>query len=339
MPDNTTINTMTGGDTIATDDIAGVKHQRVKISQGADGSATDVSSAAPLNVTLANTGANATAVKVDGSAATQPVSISGNQAVNIAQMNGVTTTMGNGASGTGVQRVTIASDSTGQVALAAGSATIGALTANQSVNNAQISGNTMAVNNGASTSGTQRVTIANDSTGVLATVSTVTTLTGGGVAHDSADSGNPIKMGGRAETATSTATMVADGDRSDFITDVDGTQIVRINFPLGDLLAERTTNTDGASTGSSTFGATASTKNVVTAISLYNSSATPGYIDFRDGTAGSVLWTMGLPAGGGAVLSDASGLFRTSANTALAYDVSAALSTVYISVSGFKSKV
>lgn len=44
---------------------------------------------------------------------------------NIAQMNGVATTMGNGASGTGVQRVTLASDSTGQVALAAGTATIG----------------------------------------------------------------------------------------------------------------------------------------------------------------------------------------------------------------------
>lgn len=34
-------------------------------------------------------------------------------AVNIAQVNGVTTTMGNGVAGTGVQRVTIASDSTG----------------------------------------------------------------------------------------------------------------------------------------------------------------------------------------------------------------------------------
>jgi len=58
MADNTTLNTGSGGDVIATDDIGGVKYQRVKISQGADGSATDVSSAAPLNVTLANTGAN-----------------------------------------------------------------------------------------------------------------------------------------------------------------------------------------------------------------------------------------------------------------------------------------
>jgi hypothetical protein len=51
---------------------------------------------------------------------TQAVSIASlpalpaNQSVNVAQMNGVAVTMGNGASGTGVQRVTLASDSTGQ---------------------------------------------------------------------------------------------------------------------------------------------------------------------------------------------------------------------------------
>lgn len=102
------------------------------------------------------------ALKVDGSGATQPVSgtvtanigtsgslaleTGGNLATlagavssakvqaNTAQINGVAPSMGNGASGTGVQRVTIASDSTGQVALAAGAATIGSLAANQSVN-------------------------------------------------------------------------------------------------------------------------------------------------------------------------------------------------------------
>lgn len=50
MADNTELNVASGGDTIATDDIAGVKHQRVKIQHGADGSATDVSSASPLPV-------------------------------------------------------------------------------------------------------------------------------------------------------------------------------------------------------------------------------------------------------------------------------------------------
>jgi hypothetical protein len=42
MADNTTLNTGTGGDVIASDDIAGVKHQRVKVEWGADGTATEV---------------------------------------------------------------------------------------------------------------------------------------------------------------------------------------------------------------------------------------------------------------------------------------------------------
>jgi hypothetical protein len=41
MADNTVINPGVGGDTMASDDIGGVKHQRVKISIGGDGSATD----------------------------------------------------------------------------------------------------------------------------------------------------------------------------------------------------------------------------------------------------------------------------------------------------------
>lgn len=130
-------------------------------------------------------------------------SLAANQSVNVAQINGVTTTMGNGISGTGVQRVTIASDSTGQVTLAAGSNTIGALTANQSVNVAQINGVTPLMGNGASGTGAQRVTIANDSTGVLATVSTVTTLSQFG--------GNAINLGnGTVGTGTLRVALASD---------------------------------------------------------------------------------------------------------------------------------
>ena len=94
MADNTVLNSGTGGDTIASDDVAGVKYQRVKISVGADGAASDNSTTAPLavkisdgtdvalvdasgnlQVSLSGTAANGTAVKVDGSAVTQPVSI------------------------------------------------------------------------------------------------------------------------------------------------------------------------------------------------------------------------------------------------------------------------
>lgn len=50
MADNTVINAGSGGDTIATDDIGGVKHQLVKVEFGAADSATQVSSSAGLPI-------------------------------------------------------------------------------------------------------------------------------------------------------------------------------------------------------------------------------------------------------------------------------------------------
>lgn len=58
MADNTTLNTGTGGDIIATDDVAtlngaassGVKVQRVKVGHGSDGDFTDTSATNPLPV-------------------------------------------------------------------------------------------------------------------------------------------------------------------------------------------------------------------------------------------------------------------------------------------------
>ena len=54
------------------------------------------------------------------------------------------------------------------VGISAGSAQIGHLEANQTVDNAKVAGAAMAVNNGAASAGTQRVTIASDSTGQVA---------------------------------------------------------------------------------------------------------------------------------------------------------------------------
>lgn len=116
-------------------------------------------------------------VSVDGSAVTQPVSgtvtanagtgtfnIQSNASVNVAQMNGIATSMGNGVTDTGTQKVTLSSDSTGQVKLATGANTIGALTANQSVNVAQMNGVATTMGNGVAGTGVQRVAIASDNT-------------------------------------------------------------------------------------------------------------------------------------------------------------------------------
>jgi len=71
MADNITLNQGASGDTLAADDIGGVKHQRVKMTYGADGSATDVSPAAPLPTLdqgVASDGSNTTTTPLTGSA-------------------------------------------------------------------------------------------------------------------------------------------------------------------------------------------------------------------------------------------------------------------------------
>jgi hypothetical protein len=105
-----------------------------------------------LNVTAYTSGtANVTIAPVyyqlsDGGnvnvANTPNVNIQSNASVNDAQISGTATSVNNGTTDAGTQRVTLSSDSTGQVKLATGANVIGALTANQSVNVAQINGNT-----------------------------------------------------------------------------------------------------------------------------------------------------------------------------------------------------
>lgn len=90
------------------------------------------------------------------------VAITANSSVNVAQINGVTPLMGNGASGTGAQRVTIASDSTGQIT-AIGATTVAdalALTNNVKVVAAQM------VYNGATLDMARSVVAGLNSTGV-----------------------------------------------------------------------------------------------------------------------------------------------------------------------------
>jgi hypothetical protein len=117
---------------------------------------------------------------------------------NVTQINGVTTSTGNGISGTGVQRVTLASDSTGQVVLAAGTAVIGHVivdsgtvtTVSTVTSLTQFNGNAISTNSGNKDAGTLRVVLATDQptlsnaqpvsqsgTWNVGTVTTVTTVT------------------------------------------------------------------------------------------------------------------------------------------------------------------
>jgi len=92
---------------------------------------------AGIPVTLAS---NQTAIPVSQSATWNIGTVT-----NLSQMSGVAISLNNGATDTGTQRVTISSDSTGQVKLATGANTFGQLTAHQSTNVDQIGGGSLAL--------------------------------------------------------------------------------------------------------------------------------------------------------------------------------------------------
>ena len=170
------------------------------------------------------------------------------------------------------------------------------------------------------------------------TVTTVTTLTGSGIAHDAVDSGNPHKIGAKATASVLGGTPVAAADRTDLFAGTDGVLIGRPHTSLEDIISEVKTNTDGASTAmTGAFAATASQRIYLTSLIIANSSATNITVDIRDGSAGSVLATFPVPAGGGCIHAFPVPL-RFSENTALAFDGSAAATTLTVSCVGFRSK-
>lgn len=167
----------------------------------------------------------------------------------------------------------------------------------------------------------------------------VTSLTGGTIAHDGVDSGNPIKVGARAAALAASVTLVAVADRTDNVSDLDGGLITRPYCQLGDLISDVKTNTDGAATAfTGSFAATANVRNYITTLTAHNSSATAITVLIQDGSGGTTIWAMTVPAGGGSNVSFAPPLRQPTVNTALAFDGSAAATTLTVCANGFKSK-
>jgi len=160
----------------------------------------------------------------------------------------------------------------------------------------------------------------------------------GHVAHDATDSGNPIKIGAKVES-TPSAQVCADTDRTDLLADMDGALLVRTECTIGDLLTESISNTNGTATASAVFTTGAGVRNVICNIVAYNSSATGGFCLLTDGSGGTTLMTVPLPAGGGCVIPLGGAPIKTTANTALYFDVSGALTTVYLTFTGYRTKV
>ena len=188
-----------------------------------------------------------------------------------------------------------------------------------------------------------RVTLASDSTGLVsvddnggsltvdqATASLFNAQVVGDVAHDAADAGNPVKIGGRATNAEITA--LANNDRSDLLTDLVGKLIVRPHAP-----PELTLNGVASATGTADTSVIAAQgagiRIYVTSISIANSSATTGTIvEIKDGT--TVIWrTIARAEGGSNITFDPP--LRLTANTILNMAALTAATTVYFSAHGY----
>lgn len=160
----------------------------------------------------------------------------------------------------------------------------------------------------------------------------------GDVAHDAAAAGNPVAVAARATNSVEGLTQVAAADATYVTADLNGCLVIRPHTTLEEIITERVTDTGGTSTNFTNFAAGgAGVHNYVTSITVWNSSSTDGFVDIRDGSAGSVLATIPAPQTGGAHVTFPVPL-KGGANTALAYDVSAAITTVYITVVGFQAQ-
>ena len=155
-------------------------------------------------------------------------------------------------------------------------------------------------------------------------------------AHDAVDAGNPLKIGAKASSATSSRTSVANNDRTNIYAGVDGILIVRPHANLEDRVSGLLANTDGASTAV-VAAQGAGIRFCATTIIVSNSSATNVTVDIRDGTAGSVIATIPAAANMGGAVVQLPVPLCTTANTALAMDGSAAATTVTVTAIGFKT--
>lgn len=316
----TTVSTVPSGTIIATDDLGAAGHvQRVKLSCGPDGTATDVPvgggvEAAALRVTIASDSTGVLSIDDNGGA----ITVDGTVAVTNASL----TTIAGAVSGTEMQVDVVA-------ALPAGTNAIGKLAANSGVDIGDvdvttcgtITPGTAATNLGkaedaAHTSGdvgVMALTVRQDTAAALGGTNadyqplvtdasgrlhvTASGGVGGTVAHDGADSGNPVKIGGKARTTN--PAVVADGDRVDASFDKQGRQIT-MPFTARDLVV--TQHTQIASSSSETTILTAGAAGVfhdVLMLMVTNQTATAYTVTIKDATSGTTryVWQMAATVG------------------------------------------
>jgi hypothetical protein len=258
----------------------------------------------------------------------------------------VTASSGNGTTDSGTQRVTLSSDGTGVIGLAAGTQVIGALTANQSVNVAQIGGVSPAT---AMTfdMDTTGATVTREAVGIGVAASLGPVQVGGdasglyvqgAAAHAATDAGQPLKQGFKGTTSVSGQTMVTNNQVTNGYAGIDGVQIVRPYANLEDRLNAVDTDTNASST-SLIAAQGAGIRFCITTVIVSNSSATNVTVSIQDGVGGTELLNMPASANMGGSVIPLPVPICTTANTALAVQPSASATTIKTTVVGFKTKL
>lgn len=236
-----TINNASGGSAVNIQD--GGNSITVDGSVTASGSKTN-NNAAPTtdNIGVLPALVNASSPSfTEGNQTLLSINTTGNLRTTLNQVAGNAVATGNGASSTGVLRVAQVNDGTGVIAtvgavtaitnaLPAGTNAIGKLAANSGVDIGDVDVTSSALPTGASTLAEQQtqtasLSVMDDWDNAASDGASVS----GDVAHDSADAGEPVKIGAKAYSpdGTTPGTAVAENDRSNLKTDLDGSLFVR----------------------------------------------------------------------------------------------------------------
>lgn len=325
MADNFVGNAVSSaGDTFAADEIGGIKHPRVKLEHGADGSATDVSSASPLPVYIPSTLVPGTSAANLGKAE-DAAHASSDTGVAMLAVRRDTAAVGSGTDG---DYSTVNVDSAGHVwTRDKNSADI--LTALQLIDDGIYTSGTGTPTKGLMVQGTDGTNPRN-----IRTNSSGHVFINGNIAHDAAESGaNPILIGAKA--ITTEQTDVATGDRTHLHADIAGRLLV---YPY--TCPELSLYGTGSKTDTSDLEVIAAQGSGLrinlTSVTICNASAsTAAVIAIKEGS--TVIHRISV-AGGDTVHLTFPVPIRLTANTALNMASLGSVTTIYMSATGFQSR-
>jgi hypothetical protein len=147
---------------------------------------------------------------------------------------------------------------------------------------------------------------------------------GGGIAHDTADSGNPLKVGYKAVDLKATPTAVAANDRTDAFATRGGIPFALSGHPNTLSQSLQVTAADGAQTNVAVVSVSAGTAIVVTKVSVMAENANSVDVSVRIGFgtantpaadgAGMLLFHPGIAPGSGVVEGTGAGIIGIGAS-------------------------